>query len=82
MEFSSAAAHNGKSGGGETTLCDIIETELTQQTQQEVQSRTEQEQVVTEEPRLSLSKRPRVSENDNLSASQSTGNARFGKSCK
>ena len=86
MECSPAAADNGKNKTGENKLCEIIQTEVTQQSQKEVQSRTEQEEVkdiiVTEEPRLSPSKRPRVSENDNVSTSQSTGNPRFARTCK
>lgn len=86
MECSSAAANKGKSKSGETKLCEIILTQPTQESQQEVRSSTEQEEVnsvmVTAGQRRSASKRPRLSENENFSTFQTTGNPHFGRSCK
>ena len=86
MDCSSAATDKAQSKAGKTELCEIVETQLTQLSEQEVKSSTEQVQVkgfmATAGARLSPFKRPRVSENDNLSTLQAKPNPRFGRSCK
>ena len=61
---------------GETRLCESSETQLTQQSQEKVRSSA------TAGQRLLPPKRPRISENDKLATVQTTGNPRFGRSCK
>ena len=76
MECSSAVKDKAKSMAGETRLCDSPETQVSQQSQEKVGSSA------TAGPRLSPSKRPRISENDKLGPIKTTGNPRFGRSCK